>query len=774
MLGQAGLTRSDVDVQWAGGEAAWWKREKLAAYKCIVAAGDFAATQVLGWNCKVSNYHGSILPMNAAAPVSYDAYRSWLKEPPKVVITWDIIALHHNWEWHPQAYRDWQRAGQVARGTYVSPDPDSREWVVETPSRLGELLQEPAYAFDTELSDVWNIAFANKTQVHAGTYSCGYQAIAPDILRNTEVVKVAHNLQHDLGMCDIRWGFQVLPPYFDTYGGATSLNTALERSLSPGISSRFTNWPYHKWLVDVDALRYNGVDAIVCFDAYEEIIRQLRERGLWDVSVHDHQLLEALYEMQRIGFRIDEAQRYKYAMEMAEELAYAEDELVTMAEPIIRSRLKAFEKPHLFKEMRQCKCCGGGKVSALHCWRCGGLPKKPERKSDYVGEGTVAQLREALPACAACNATGKVERWNRFNPDSPSQVADVVYRGLRIAPRRNKGEVTVAADKLKPLAGKYPLIAKLVEASVIRADLDTVARLTPDPMTGRVHCVFDPWGTESGRVASSEGLLRKGTNAMNIPKKARRFVVPDDGYVFLYPDMAQIEARAVAVLSRQWHEGLWNAFKVPVVWPGHEKHGKIDSHTVVQQMVSQYVAITRDQAKRLTYAAMYGVSGKQLAIELTAEAMRKGGGVVTEVQGTLMLEAFFKAFPGAREWHKSVEQQLMLGRTVRSPSRRERHWPGRIMDDSNAVLRETLKEAWSFVPQEIGAHVLALGLLEIHRNHRDILTPLIHVHDAVLFQCLKKDQEKATQIAVNALSRECFGMWFPCDMKAGSNWAEAS
>jgi len=296
--------------------------------------------------------------------------------------------------------------------------------------------------------------------------------------------------------------------------------------------------------------------------------------------------------------------------------------------------------------------------------------------------------------------------------------------------------------------------------------------LTPG-VDGRLHCVFDPWGTESGRVASREGLLQPGTNAMNIPKAARRFVVPDDGCVFLYPDMAQIEARAVAVFSQD--KGLLKAFTEPVNWPGNPRHGTIDSHTVVQQMIAQWVEITRDQSKRTTYATIYGGSGEQLASELSKEAMQKGSGsLVSSQQGCLIVEAFFKAFPGVRRWHSAIEQELIQTRTLRSLTGRERHWPGRIMDKDGRVLNEVIKEGWSYKPQELGAHILALGLLDLYRNQQHLVQPLIHVHDAVLLQCKIENVEEAKKVATTALSRELFGMWFPAEMKVGANWYEAS
>lgn len=743
-------------------------------YSAVVLGGDFAATEVLGWHVTPGTWHGSVLPVKASAPNSYDAYRSWLLEPAKFVVTFDITMLHKDWDLHPYAVREWQHAGQIARGEYQAPNPDNWEWVIGQPHRLQELRESKVLVFDTELSPVWMIGFANDRQVHVTDWSWACEAPARALLQDKGILKVAHNLQHDLAMCDLRFGFQVERPYFDTYGGAHLLNTALERTLSPGIASRFTKWPYHKWLNSIDATRYNGLDNIVCFDGYTEIAQQLEQRKLTAVAEHDHDLLEALYEMQQRGFKISETERAKYEEQTQLQLIVKEKECVALAEPIIQAKIDKFEKPNLFRTMKQCVCCGGGKTSCKHCWRCGGLPNKPEKKADYgpVTPSTVAELRNALPPCSVCQGSGKVEHWNRFNPGSNDQVADVLYRGLRIPARRYKGKETVKAAQLEPIQNRHPLVKAIVEASKIRADLSTVERLKPGT-DGCLHCVFDPWGTESGRVASREGLFLPGTNAMNLPKPARRFVVPRDGYVFLYPDMSQIEARAVAVFNQD--KGLLRAFTEPVNWPENPKHGKIDSHTVVQQLVSQWVVISRDQAKHLTYAVIYGVSAEQLALELTNAAMRKGtGGVVTVMQAMAMIEAFFKAFPGVRQYHFDVEQELIRTRTLRSLTGRERHWPGRIMDGNGRVLNEIIKQAWSYKPQELGAHILALGLLQIRREHGSWLRPLIHVHDAALIECPIDRVEEGKRVATAALSRELYGMWFPTEMKAGATWYEAS
>jgi hypothetical protein len=404
MLRAGGFERADCHVVYAD----QYRNGMPKDFDAVVLGGALAAKTVLGWNAPPSYYHGSVLPEYARGPTSYDAYRSWLKLPPKYVVTFDIPTLHASWDLHPLATRDWQRAGDVARGAYRQPDPDKWEWVCNEPSRLGELAGSSMLVFDTELSPVWMIGFANDKQVHVCDWNWETGPASRALLTDPRTVKVAHNLQHDLSMCELRFGFRVEPPYFDTYGGSHLLNTALERTLSPGLSSRFTNWPYHKWLSNIDATRYNGLDNIVCYDGAVEIREQLYQRRLVQVSDHDHRLLDALHAMQITGFRVSEAERAVFEEETAVDLDLKEEECRTLARPVIEARLDRFLKPGLFRVQKQCTCCGGGKASCKHCWRCGGLPAKPEKKADYYagngmghehGKVSVARLREMLPAC---------------------------------------------------------------------------------------------------------------------------------------------------------------------------------------------------------------------------------------------------------------------------------------------------------------------------------------------------------------------------------------
>jgi len=271
---------------------------------------------------------------------------------------------------------------------------------------------------------------------------------------------------------------------------------------------------------------------------------------------------------------------------------------------------------------------------------------------------------------------------------------------------------------------------------------------------------------------------------MNLPIAARRFVVPRPGKIFLYPDMAQIEARAVAVLSGD--KKLIEAFTTPLDWPGHPKHGKIDSHTrVVQLMLDSGAEIAREQAKRLTYAAMYGARAAQLVVELNAEAFRRGQALrLTTQQVQYMLDTFFQVFNGVRVWQANVRDEVLRTRRLRCPfTGRERTWLGYIVEtrkkseDYGSLKYEIAKQAWSFLPQHLGAWILGLGLIDMYYNTDEwgkLLQPLVHVHDALLIEAPIDRVEEAKSMALKLLTREAFGITFPAEMKTGRNWLEAS
>jgi len=717
-----------------------------------------------------------------------------------VVPTFHPAAVLRQYTWHPWLVADLRRAASIS--TNGLPPVKYRNWFINDPSALDRLANDPPdiLALDSEI-DPPIVGIVTEDEVHAFEYTDAYHDAMSALLTSDRVIKVAHNWPHDYADMRIRKGITVKRPMFDTQGGAHDTNTALQKELSPHIATRFTNWPYHKWLVNHDPVIYCGMDAVVCWDAYWPIMTEAMNRGLYyaarlngmqmSVLEYDHKLQAALMEMQAVGFKIDEAARQEVEVELENELSAQTVALQQMVQPVIDAQIDKFEKPHLFRVKRKCSCCGGGATQRAHCEHCtldgkticwNGESVDYKTTGAYYGFKTIKAFKASFTPCKVCNATGKIDVALEFNPDSPDQLADVIYRGLKIRPRRFKGNETTKAAQLDPIKDRNPIIAKVVETSETRADYDTVRRLTAGT-DGLLHCVFDPFGTGSGRVAGKEGLLEQGTNPMNLPKSARRFVVPRPGKIFLYPDMAQIEARVVAALSKD--KNLISAFNTPIDWPGNPKHGKIDSHTrVVQLMAAAGVTITRDQAKRLTYAVIYGGGAKQLAVELNAEAFRKGDSHrLTAADVQIMIDVFYRVFNGIKQWQQDVVSEVERTRKLRNPlTGREFTWLGYIIEtrkrapEYGELKYEIRKQVWSRLPQDTAAYVLGLGLIDLYESDHwgSLLQPLIHVHDALLMEAPIERVEEAKTVALSALTRYIWGMNFPAEMKVGANWLECS
>lgn len=787
-----------ADVLWAR-ELFRQELKQLKNLKIVLALGANPTSWMLGGKPPVlrgdgfiSQWRGSVIKVGLLRqlPQRPEDYISRLTlEPPKelkdsvlIVPTYHPAAVNRQFDYHPWLLRDAQLVAKLLREGYTPPP--SRQWFYNQPSALANLADVDIISVDTEM-EPYIVGIATEDEVHVFEWSTEARHYLEPILTSPKVLKVAHNWSHDHAFIRSRLGIDVVRPLYDTMGGAAILNSALPKELSPHISTRFTTWPYHKWLDNYDRLTYCGIDAIVSYDAYWPQIDELASRDLIKVSEHDHKLLTPLMEMQAFGFRIDESARVGIEQELSAELDTQVEKVRQLAKPIIDKKYEKFEKPHLFKRERRCKCCGGGKNQAVHCQGCwensiawGKVEKLTKEIATTAGFRSIKALKESFPPCSICNATGKVIADLEFNPDSPDQVADVIYRGLGIRPRRFKRQETVKAAQLDAIRDRHPLIAEIVETSKLRAELDTVERLRPG-LDSRLHCVFDPWGTGSGRIAGKEGLVEPGTNPMNLPIAARRFVIADPGFVLLYPDMAQIEARAVALLSND--KNLIKAFTEPINWPGNPKHGKVDSHTkVVQLMDEAGVEISRDGAKRLTYAGMYGGRAPQVAKELNAEAYRKGSSLrYTDEQVEHMLTTFFQVFSGIRQWHKNVLEEVLRTRRLRCPfTGRERSWIGRIVDSKkHDIDYETAKEIWSYLPQWMGSYVLGRGLIELYYNSGEwgkLVMPLVHVHDALLMQAPIDKSAEAQVVALKYMSRNEWGMWFPAEMKLGNNWYEAS
>lgn len=749
----------------------------------------------------ISAWRGSIIPLwqldqtdtQKLAPENYLqmlALPNAVKMQAVVIPTFHPAAVLRQFNWHPWFLIDVDKAGLIAKNGLTPTK--YRKWYRNDPVALSRLATEDVglISVDTEMSP-WIVGLATDDEVHVFEFEESFRHALIKIMKNPKILKIAHRWLHDHAFFRKCLDIKIEGPLFDVLGGMQNLNSALQKELSPHLATKFTNWPYHKWLTNFDQLHYCGMDSIVAYDAYWPMLQQLMARGLYvgisvgstltdSVTGHDHKLLMPLLAMQAKGFKIDEKVRGEVEVELKAELSKQEAELNSLVQPVIEKRIGAFHKPHLFRIDRKCDCCGGGTSQRMHCDAC--FTGHPER--DYkenvrliakLNEMTQKAVIESWGPCVRCNGTGKIEKRLDFNPDSPDQLADVIYRGLKITPRRFKGNETVKAAQLNPIKDKHPIIAKVVETSELRAEHDTVERLSAG-QDGLLHCEFDPWGAET-RVASKEGLLEAGTNAQNLPKAARRFVVPRSGYTFIYPDMAQVEARAYCVLSgdKNLRKALYEV--LPDL-------GRPDYHTWLLRAIRAYdssIVLSRDQSKRVSYAGFFGVRPEQLAKELSAEAFRKKLGMqVDSKQALVILETLNRICPEIKRSQTAMCDEVLRTRRLKNPfTGREFPFIGYIVDKKKPgeLDYEIKKQVFSRLPQDMAAWVLGLGLIDMFYTSNEwgkLITPLIHVHDALLIEVPIAKLQEAEALALKHMTRYLWGMDWIAESKKGTNWYECS
>lgn len=144
---------------------------------------------------------------------------------------------------------------------------------------------------------------------------------------------------------------------------------------------------------------------------------------------------------------------------------------------------------------------------------------------------------------------------HHLNVNSPKQCVQYFYITKGISPYFGKGKSPTVDDKAlqRMVRGtaKQPGLreAKLVqEIRGLEKLYGTYLNMQFDE-DSRMRGSYNPRGTKFGRLSSSKTIFDTGMNFQNLPQEFKKFLVPDDGYVFLEVDKRQAEWVVVAYAS---------------------------------------------------------------------------------------------------------------------------------------------------------------------------------------------------------------------------------
>lgn len=419
-----------------------------------------------------------------------------------------------------------------------------------------------------------------------------------------------------------------------------------------------------------------------------------------------------------------------------------------------------------------------------------------------------------------------------INLGSPTQIAILLYDIMQVGTidansPRGTGEKILAKinnDFTKALLS-YRALTKLVDTYI-----DKLPKCV-NPNDGRIHCKFNQYGADTGRMSSSE------PNLQNIPshnKDIRKMFVASPGYVLLSSDYSQQEPSCLASLCNEMgYPALYNArvegddiyshvasacFNVP-----YEQCCEFDSKG--HKNPPEYKE-RRNMAKPVLLGILYGRGDDSVA---------EGMGISIEEAKKLKAN-LYKKYPEIKKFEDSSIQHAedfgyvttVCGRKRRLPSMMlpdyeikwkdgvapdddplafdtelstevpedvERKWLTRVtrarFKDKRKVFEDANKEGIWIVDhtrekdvtkvvnasiQGSAADLTKLALIDL-RNDEKLkelgFRLLIPVHDEVIGECPEENVKECARLLAEVMSnaaQKILGMPFNCDVEISREW----
>jgi len=335
-----------------------------------------------------------------------------------------------------------------------------------------------------------------------------------------------------------------------------------------------------------------------------------------------------------------------------------------------------------------------------------------------------------------------------LNPASPKQLAEYFYETKKFKPylNRKSGAVSTDRDALKRLARKgskeASLLLEIRKLSKLKGTYLDI-KLDPD---SRLRCAFNPIGTSSGRLSSSQTIFGTGGNMQNLPSDFKQFLQFDSGFIGYNVDLSQAENRTVAwvapdeLMMRAFQDGLdIHSLTGSLIFNIPYQQVKEEDERGIFCEIGGGIYTRRFWGKKANHGLNYDLGFRTFAFYYE----------IPEREAQFIVERYHRAYPGVRQYHAWVRNKLSQGRTLENCLGRKRLFLDRWGDD-------LFKEAYSFIPQSsIADKVNHHGLIPLYYDSDfrkvDILN---QVHDSLVFQIpLSLPIEKHVEILLNLRSR---------------------
>lgn len=334
-----------------------------------------------------------------------------------------------------------------------------------------------------------------------------------------------------------------------------------------------------------------------------------------------------------------------------------------------------------------------------------------------------------------------------FNPNSPQQVAKLLYEDLalpvlRTARRGKQQEGKTSKQILKMLKrrmekGELPdhvqLIDDIMEYRNLIKNAGTYVKgiLTRMDEDDRIRCDLLPHGTATGRLSSQNPNLQNIPEASHTKVEIRNGYIAPPGYLLGNADYSQLELRVAAWLSGD------EEFKQVYV-EDRDLHQEV-AFTFFGKPKELVTPYERYMAKCMNFGVIYFRGADSLAYGPEMDYVEDvlGGDRWTLAEVKEFFDKFFGKFPRFKEW---MDETYNLGYTqqwIQTPFGNKRRFEFIPRNDKGVTGRAAVNS-----PIQGTAALITLGsLVRIHDRFKEINERYNHlvaqviltVHDSIMF-----------------------------------------
>ncbi len=358
------------------------------------------------------------------------------------------------------------------------------------------------------------------------------------------------------------------------------------------------------------------------------------------------------------------------------------------------------------------------------------------------------------------------------NPNSPKQVANLLYDVLGLPIQRLKGKISTGEKALERIKDDHAVISDIFEYRHLTKASGTYLKnlLKESERDGRYHPEFKLASTETGRLSEKLIMLIPRPDFLENPDlgkqyqvRLRELFIPDEGYVIIGADYSGLEVAMAAYLTgdmnliQDLRDGIDTHSVVAI--QAFELDEPLEPYSTLKKRVSAKYGYQRTIAKSATFTWLYGGA---------AGAIARNAGISREIAAGV-LASLRKRYPGVADWQERIKEAAQRYGVVKTPWGRTRRFmfhPG--MD--RGVVEAQLREAINTPNQGMASDMTLAAFTQIEERGYETLFPL---HDAVYLQVREEDAEKAASDVKRIMESVLPGIVpFRADVKVGENWAK--